>query len=91
MNLDSYPLEQIAAKVGTPFYLYDATLLREALARLQTLANGPNLVVRYAMKALFVFFSMTRSCDSGATCGLKSLPGCPSRYGEWASRDMWRT
>jgi diaminopimelate decarboxylase len=51
MNFDSYPLEQIAAKVGTPFYLYDATLLRQALQRLRTLASGPNVVARYAMKA----------------------------------------
>ena len=51
MNLDSYPLEQIAAKVGTPFYLYDANLLRQALQRLRAMASGPNLVVRYAMKA----------------------------------------
>ena len=51
MDLDSYPLEQIAAKVGTPFYLYDADLLRQALQRLRAMASGPNMVVRYAMKA----------------------------------------
>jgi diaminopimelate decarboxylase len=51
MNLDSYPLEQIAAKVGTPFYLYDASLLRQALQRLCAMASGPNLAIRYAMKA----------------------------------------
>ena len=51
MNLDAYPLEAIAARVGTPFYLYDATILRAALQRLTAMASGPNLVVRYAMKA----------------------------------------
>jgi diaminopimelate decarboxylase len=51
MSLDTYPLEKIAAQVGTPFYLYDATLLRQALRRLATLADGTNIVVRYAMKA----------------------------------------
>jgi diaminopimelate decarboxylase len=51
MHLDSYPLEQIAAKVGTPFYLYDAALLRQALQRLCAMASGPNLAIRYAMKA----------------------------------------
>ena len=51
MNLDDYPLEAIAARVGTPFYLYDAAILRAALGRLTTMASGPNLVVRYAMKA----------------------------------------
>jgi diaminopimelate decarboxylase len=51
MNLDGYPLERIAAKVGTPFYLYDAALLRQALQRLAALVSRPNLVARYAMKA----------------------------------------
>jgi diaminopimelate decarboxylase len=51
MKLDSYPLESIAARVGTPFYLYDADILRAALGRLTAMASHPNLVVRYAMKA----------------------------------------
>src|SRR5512136_2137489 len=51
MNLSAYPLEQIAARVGTPFYLYDAGLLREALGRLGALRTGGNIAVRYAMKA----------------------------------------
>ena len=29
MDLSQYPLSEIAAKVGTPFYLYDAAILRE--------------------------------------------------------------
>jgi diaminopimelate decarboxylase len=55
MNLDDYPLEAIAARVGTPFYLYDAAILRAALGRLTAMASGPNLganlIIRYAMKA----------------------------------------
>ena len=53
MNLDTYPLEAIAARVGTPYYLYDAGILRAALGRLRTLTDGPNsqLALRYAMKA----------------------------------------
>jgi diaminopimelate decarboxylase len=51
MHLDSYPLEQIAAKIGTPFYLYDATILRAALKRLVVMAGAAKVVVRYAMKA----------------------------------------
>jgi len=51
MKLDAYPLEAIAARVGTPFYFYDAAILRAALGRLAAMASGPNLVVRYAMKA----------------------------------------
>jgi diaminopimelate decarboxylase len=53
MNLDTYPLERLASRIGTPFYLYDADVLREALARLSTLrqGHGGNLAIRYAMKA----------------------------------------
>jgi diaminopimelate decarboxylase len=55
MSLDTYllslPLEKIASQVGTPFYLYDAEILRVALQRLVAMASSPNLVVRYAMKA----------------------------------------
>src|SRR5664279_3260842 len=51
MKLDSYPLESIAARVGTPFYLYDADILRAALGRLTAMANHPSLIIRYAMKA----------------------------------------
>jgi len=53
MNPSAYPLEQLAARVGTPFYLYDASILRTALERLATLreGHGETLAVRYAMKA----------------------------------------
>ena len=51
MNLEQYDLEKIAAKVGTPYYLYDADLLRQALGRLEALAERAHLTVRYAMKA----------------------------------------
>ncbi len=32
MDLTTYPLQEIAAKVGTPFFLYDAAILRERMA-----------------------------------------------------------
>ena len=53
MNLTAYPLEQLAARVGTPFYFYDAAIVREALDRLAALraSVGGNLAIRYAMKA----------------------------------------
>jgi diaminopimelate decarboxylase len=51
MNPSVYPLEKIAAKVGTPFYLYDAELLRASLDRLVGLRTRPEIVLRYAMKA----------------------------------------
>jgi diaminopimelate decarboxylase len=46
-----YPLSQIADRVGTPFFLYDAGILRERLRRLRALTDGPDLQCRFAMKA----------------------------------------
>jgi diaminopimelate decarboxylase len=51
IDATNYPLESIAAKVGTPFFLYDAAILRQRLAALATLTDGSNLQARYAMKA----------------------------------------
>ena len=49
--LDSIDLEAIAAKVGTPFYLYDAATLRGRIADVQAIAPGGGIQARYAMKA----------------------------------------
>lgn len=46
-----YDLAKIADQVGTPFFLYDAGLLRAGLARLRALTDGPDLRARFAMKA----------------------------------------
>ena len=60
MDLSRYPLVRIADQVGTPFYLYDAMLLRDRLRRLARLTDGPgvsggpggsSLKARFAMKA----------------------------------------
>lgn len=51
LDLSPYPLAKLAAKIGTPFYFYDAALLRAALARLTALTDDPRLQARYAMKA----------------------------------------
>jgi diaminopimelate decarboxylase len=53
MDLSRYPLARIADQVGTPFYLYDASILRANLAKLASLSDGTNgqVKVRYAMKA----------------------------------------
>ncbi len=51
MDLSRYPLSQIAERIGTPFYLYDAQILRDNLRRVAALVDGPRLVARYAMKA----------------------------------------
>jgi diaminopimelate decarboxylase len=51
MNLSAYGLSALADQVGTPFYLYDAAILRERLAKVVALTEGPALQARYAMKA----------------------------------------
>jgi diaminopimelate decarboxylase len=50
-DLSQYPLSRIADQVGTPFFLYDASVLRERLDRLRALTDGPDLQARFAMKA----------------------------------------
>ena len=37
--------------MGTPFYLYDASVLRETVTRLARLVDGPGLACRYSIKA----------------------------------------
>ncbi len=44
-------LGRLAAAIGTPFYLYDAALVRERIAALLALAPGGAVQARYAMKA----------------------------------------
>ena len=44
-------LRDLAARVGTPFYLYDAQLLRSRIAAIRDLTDAPGLQARYAMKA----------------------------------------
>jgi diaminopimelate decarboxylase len=51
MDPSQYPLAKLAAEVGTPFYLYDGAILRDKLAALCKLTEGPSLRCRYAMKA----------------------------------------
>src|SRR5262245_21518730 len=51
LNLTHYPLEKLADHVGTPFYLYDGSVLRDHVARLARLVDSPGFACRYAMKA----------------------------------------
>jgi diaminopimelate decarboxylase len=51
LDLSAYPLAEIAARLGTPFYLYDGTILRARLAEIAALTEGPGLQARFAMKA----------------------------------------
>jgi diaminopimelate decarboxylase len=54
MDPSRYPLDQLADQVGTPFFLYDADLIRAKLGQLVGMARaagGEQVQVRYAMKA----------------------------------------
>ena len=44
-------LGRLAAEVGTPFLFYDAQVLRERIAAVRALTEGPHLAARFAMKA----------------------------------------
>lgn len=51
MDIAQYPLMEIAARVGTPFYLYDGNLLQGLMRDLAQLTRGDGLQARYAIKA----------------------------------------
>ena len=51
MNLDPTLLRQLAAKVGTPFWLYDASVLRQRIADVLFLTQAEGVQPRFAMKA----------------------------------------
>jgi diaminopimelate decarboxylase len=52
--LQGVDLRWLAERVGTPFYLYDAQLLRARIATITALTAAPGLQARYAMKACSV-------------------------------------
>lgn len=49
--LEGVDLEAIAARVGTPFYVYSAEVLRRRIADIAAMMGGEMLQPRYAMKA----------------------------------------
>jgi diaminopimelate decarboxylase len=49
--LDPVDLDAIARRVGTPFYLYSADVLRRRIAAVRAIAPGGVVQARYAMKA----------------------------------------
>lgn len=51
MDLSHYPLQDIADRVGTPFFLYDGAILKQRLQELVKLTEGEGLQARYAVKA----------------------------------------
>ncbi len=44
-------LNSLASSVGTPFWLYDAAVIRQRIADIKELTNAPYLQARFAMKA----------------------------------------
>lgn len=65
MDLSRYPLDAIAQRVGTPFYLYDAAILRERMAEVARTADGKQLHARYAMKANSSRFVLDTAREAG--------------------------
>ena len=51
MNLDPTLLRSLADKVGTPFWLYDASVIRQRIADIQFLTRTEGVQARFAMKA----------------------------------------
>jgi diaminopimelate decarboxylase len=51
MDPARYPLEEIARRAGTPFFLYDLGILRERMADIAATTGAPGLQARYAIKA----------------------------------------
>ena len=51
MKLDATLIRKVAAKVGTPFWFYDAAVLRQRIADIKFMASAPGVQPRFAMKA----------------------------------------
>src|SRR5580765_6430072 len=51
MTLDPALLHRLAERVGTPFWLYDAEVLRRRIADIRYLTGGEGIQPRFAMKA----------------------------------------
>lgn len=49
--LDSVDLESLASRVGTPFFVYSAEVLRRRIADIKAITPAPRLQARYAIKA----------------------------------------
>ena len=45
-------LQRVAEKVGTPFWICNAAILRRQIANIRQLTRDAGLQARYAMKAL---------------------------------------
>lgn len=65
MDLTRYPLETLARRVGTPFYLYDGAVLRERMAEVAAATAGASLHGRYAMKANSARYVLDAAREAG--------------------------
>ncbi|MGE3962055.1 MAG: diaminopimelate decarboxylase [Dehalococcoidia bacterium] len=65
MDLSRYPLDAIAQQVGTPFFLYDAQILRARMAEVARTAEGDRLHARFAMKANSNRFVLDAAREAG--------------------------
>ncbi|HJM83575.1 MAG TPA: pyridoxal-dependent decarboxylase, exosortase A system-associated [Nitrospinota bacterium] len=60
-----FPIEEIVNKVGTPFYVYDATSMREQYRKLIS-AIPENFTIHYSVKANPNFAAMEVFCKTGS-------------------------
>lgn len=51
MSLDLSLIRRVAAKVGTPFWLYDASVMRQRIADVKFMTDAPHVQARFAMKS----------------------------------------
>lgn len=51
MSLPEPLIRRLADEIGTPFWIYDAALLRQRIADIKTMTDAPGLQARFAMKA----------------------------------------
>lgn len=51
MHLDPSLLNTLSDKIGTPFWLYDAQIIRQRIADIKHISKAPGVQARYAMKA----------------------------------------
>ncbi len=58
-------LRQLATQVGTPFWIYDAALIRRQIGVIKELTAAPGLQARYAMKACPATRVLREICAAG--------------------------
>jgi len=69
---DKVPLPELAAAIGTPFYVYSATAIRTALRRFTAAFAGLDMLVAYAVKANSNQAVLKLLADAGAGADIVS-------------------